>query len=269
MSFRLTATPAGITLGHFAHLATPHAVAGRTGGVSEGRFASLNLGPLSGDSRANIGANLARLRVALGFEGRPLLAPRQVHGAEVAVHRYGDPVPARCVFEGDGVITNDPTVALIVLAADCCALFLHDPRLGAIGVVHAGWRGTAGSIAAAAVAAMRSAFGSWPEDIRAGIGPAIGRCCYEVGMDVAGAVSAAAGSVAVFDASASGKAMLDLPLANRLQLQRAGLRPEKIGVAEVCTACRTDLFYSHRREGEPTGRFGALIAVAEGAKATG
>ncbi|MGH2584850.1 MAG: peptidoglycan editing factor PgeF [Dehalococcoidia bacterium] len=262
MSFVLTPSAAGPTIGSFEHIGVPHGVATRSGGVSAGCYASLNLGPRSGDDLGAVKANRSRFRTALGVgpEVRSL-APRQVHSAEVAVHVRGDPDSSQGVYDGDGLVTDDPDVMLTVLAADCAAVLLHDPKRSVVAALHAGWRGTAGAIAVAGVRAMSAAFGCHPADIRAGIGPAICFCCYEVGTDVAGAVARATPGTLPYERRENGKAHLDITTANVTQLTRAGLDPANIVSAGICTACRTDLFYSHRREGEPTGRFGAAICM--------
>lgn len=264
MTFTLTRGPDGVVLGRFAHLPVAHGVAGRTGGVSTGRYASLNLGPRSGDQLTAVATNRNRFLAAAGIGGLRVIAPRQVHSADVAVHRRGDALPPSGVFDGDGLVTDDSEVALMVLAADCAAVLLHDPVRSVVAAVHAGWRGTAGGMAAAGVRAMVEAFGCRPGDLRAGIGPAIGRCCYEVGADVARAVGAATpgGVEAIATWQPDGKARIDIATASAAQLLAAGLDPALVAVAGVCTACHTDLFYSHRREGESTGRFGAAISLA-------
>lgn len=240
-----------------------HGFSTRLGGVSVGPYRSLNLGPKSGDDLDAVRENRRRLLGALGMEGFPVAAPSQVHSADVAVWRAGEPLPAGNVFAGDAVVTDARGVALMVLAADCVPVLVHDPVRGVIAAVHAGWRGTAGGITGNAVAAMRDAFGCAPEDLRAALGPAIGRCCYEVGPEVLAAVAAATPlpPETLWDALPAGKGRLDLIAANIAQLEAAGVRPERIGAAGACTACRTDRFFSHRREGEPTGRGAAVIAL--------
>ena len=259
-------TADGLLIGTFPHLAVVHGVAGRLGGVSTGPYTSLNLGPRSGDEIAAVSANRARFLAALGVADARVLAPRQVHSAQVAVHRRGEPLPPSGVHDGDALITDDPDVVLMVLAADCAAVLLHDPARQVVGAVHAGWRGTAGAIPGVAIATMAEAFGSRPAEIRAAVGPAIGRCCYEVGIEVAEAVARATASPpdALFERRSREKAYLDITAANIGQLVEAGLDPKHIQAAGICTACRTDLFYSHRREGEPTGRFGAAISLVVG-----
>jgi hypothetical protein len=144
--------------------------------------------------------------------------------------------------------------------ADCVPVLLHDPVRGVVGLAHAGWMGTVRGTITAAVSAMQSGFGSAPEDIRAGIGPSIGPDHYQVGEDVAAQVRQAFGPdsdrlLAVRD----GSIFFDLWAANRLHLQRAGVR--QIELAGLCTACHLDDWYSHRAEHGRTGRFGALIAL--------
>jgi YfiH family protein len=145
--------------------------------------------------------------------------------------------------------------------ADCTPVWLYDPVQRAIGLAHAGWRGTVVGAARATVAAMQSAYGCRPADLLAGIGPAIGPCCYEVGEDVAqaidGAFSEAAGRL--LSPQTNGKWHLDLWAANRHTLMQAGV--QQIEVAGICTACHTDEWFSHRAERGRTGRIGALIGL--------
>jgi YfiH family protein len=258
----------GVQVCRFPHFSVPHGVGARSGGVSSGRFASLNLGPLSGDDRRRVRLNRDRFLGALGLGDAPVVAPRQVHGARVTAVRRGDAAAAGGVVDGDAVVSDVPGLTVMLLAADCAPILLHDPSRGVVAAVHAGWRGTALSIAPAAVRLMREQFGCRPADIRAGIGPAIGRCCYEVGPEVISAVGRATpgGAAPLCEPLPRGKAMLDLTAAIVAQLAGAGLDPANIETAGLCTACRTDLFYSHRREGEPTGRNGTAIALPDTAE---
>jgi len=260
VTFHLRDTESGLTLGTFSHIETRHAIAGRRGGVSDGPYASLNLGPRSGDRRAHVRDNLTLLTTALHLNTATLIAPRQVHSAAVSVHRRGGRLPERRVFAGDALVTDDD-VALMLLAADCCALLIYDEGRRVCAAAHAGWRGTAGQIAIATVQEMSAAFGCRPADLAVGIGPTIGKCCYEVGRDVAEAVARASPDADVYQPRGADKALLDLPTANTSQLVMTGVDPTRIVAAQICTACRTDLFYSHRREGEPTGRFGTVISL--------
>jgi YfiH family protein len=258
-----------VTLMRFPHLAVPHGVATRLGGVSDGPYASLNLGPRSGDDINRVRTNRARFLGSIGADGATLVAPRQVHSAELAILRAGEPAPSDGVFDGDGIVTDAPETALMVLAADCAALLLHEPERGVIAAVHAGWRGTAGGIAIRAVSAMIDSFGCDPGAIRVAIGPSIGICCYQVGPEVIDAVLRATPNLVwpVYEPDEGNRFKLNLAGANRAQLIAAGVAREHIRDADTCTACHTELFFSHRREGEPTGRNGAAIVLP--AAATG
>jgi polyphenol oxidase len=240
-----------------------HGFSTRLGGVSTGPYTSLNLGPRSGDELEAVRENRARFLHALGLGGLPVLAPRQIHSAIVSVVRAGSSTTESAVLDGDAVVTDRRGVALMVLAADCLPILLYDPGRQVIAAVHAGWRGTAWAIAANAVASMADAFGSEPAQIRAALGPAIGRCCYEVGPEVLEQVQAVTPVTPdrLFDPLPNGKGMLDLVLANSAQLTGAGLLRDNVHALNVCTACSTDRFFSHRREGEPAGRAGAVIAL--------
>ena len=239
-----------------------HGYSTRDGGVSPPPFASLNLGPRSGDQTAHIQENRQRFHTALGMADWAAAAPRQVHSSEVTVLRSGDVAAQRLVVEGDGVITDQPRVALSILGADCVPLLLFDPEHAVVAAVHAGWRGTAGGIAAVAVSRMEDAFGCRPSALRVALGPAIGRCCYEVGPEVLNAIAAvtAASEQTLFDRRGE-KGMLDLHAANRAQLQAAGVPAANIEALPYCTSCSPTGFFSHRRDGEPTGRGGAVIGM--------
>ncbi|HEU4365377.1 MAG TPA: peptidoglycan editing factor PgeF, partial [Candidatus Krumholzibacteria bacterium] len=172
-------------------------------------------------------------------------------------------------------VTNVPDTPLVTLTADCAAVVLFDPAHEAIGIAHAGWRGAVSRVAAATVARMREAFGSLPGELIAAIGPSIGPCCYEVGPEVIDAVSAAfpgdarellqepdMASAGSFRASVNeDRKHFDLWRANELVLMEAGVPDEQIELSDLCTSCRTDLFYSHRAERGNTGRFGALVTL--------
>lgn len=153
--------------------------------------------------------------------------------------------------QGDALIEDQPGRAVAVKTADCIPVLLADVRRRAVAAVHAGWRGTAGGIAPAAVDAMGRRFGTRPEDLRAVIGPGIGACCYEVGPEVA----------ARFGHSNGARARLDLADLNRRQLREAGVAPEHIWVAGLCTRCLAAEFHSFRREGELAGRMYSYIGI--------
>jgi YfiH family protein len=251
-----------ITSSLLASSAVVHGFAERGGGVSTGRYASLNLGPLSGDDPARVRENRTRLLARAGVQRRTILAPRQVHSADVSAVRASDALPDRGVLPGDAVVSDRRDVALMILAADCVPVLMFDPERRVVAAVHAGWRGTAGAIVGQAVHVMAQQFRCRPETIVAALGPAIGRCCYEVGPDVLAAVAVATPATEPWDPLPGGKGRLDLIAANVAQLRRAGVAPAHIDATGPCTACTISRFYSHRREGEPTGRNAAVIALA-------
>ncbi len=228
-----------------------HAVSTRAGGVSEGRCESLNVSYTVGDADANVDENLRRVADAVGAEPDSFVWPYQVHGRAVTVVDASTPLRERC----DALITRTPGKTLLMRYADCTPVLLADSRQQAVAAVHAGWRGSAVRAAAAAVEAMIERFGSRPQDIVAGVGPAIGPCCYEVGEDVHRAF---ADRPQLF---AQGR--LDLWESNRLALVEAGVPEENVEVAGICTQCQSDRFFSHRaNDGQPAGRFAALIRLA-------
>lgn len=237
-------------------MGVPHAVFGRLGGTSLSPFDSLNTGHTVGDAPEAVAANMARIARALGVALEDLVTARLVHGAQVAV--VGPQDRGRVVPSTDALITASPEVVLFLRFADCVPLLLFDARTGAVGLGHAGWKGTVEGIATAMVEAMRQAFGSRPEEVVGALGPAIGPCCYAIGPDVEALVrqrlSHMAGEVL---GTRNGRVHLDLWEANRRQLLEAGVG--QIEVSGVCTACRRDLFFSHRGDGGRTGRFGVAI----------
>lgn len=231
----------------------------RIGGSSGGCFATLNLGLSTGDDPGTVGDNRGRLSLITGAQPEALALAGQIHGTNIAV------VTAADLFsETDAMITNVPDVPLAILVADCVAVSLYDPVNTAVGIAHAGWRGTVAGIAAKTVAKMAHAYGSNPAELIAGIGPSIGPCCYEVGEEVIDRFVAEDPAVAdrvLIDQKDPEKKYLDLWLANSLGLQAAGLKENNIEIANTCTACNTGEFYSHRAEAGRTGRFAGIIMI--------
>ncbi len=239
-----------------------HAFTTRLGGVSGGVYASLNLGYKEGDAEDSVRRNYTILGAALGFDPSCLVFSHQVHKDDVraatAQDRRGpyDPIP----YEADGLVTAETDLPLIIFTADCTPILLHDPVRGAVGAVHAGWRGTVKDIAGAAVRKMASEFGCRPADIRAAIGPCISSCCFETGDDVRAAVARVLGSeeASRYAVPRADKYMVDLKAINALLLDRAGIRRENIEVSPECTSCRSDKYWSHR---VTKGRRGSQAAV--------
>ncbi len=246
-----------------------HAFSTRQGGVSRAPFATLNLGTSVGDDPQAVEENRRRFFGTFGIEPLQVVRVKQVHGDgvlvvdEALVARRGFPrllLDER--YEYDALVTNLPNLALVVSTADCLPLLIHDPVRGAVAAVHAGWRSTAKRIAARALLAMAAAYRTNPGDCRVAIGPGIRGCCYEVDVAVTDAMRAALPTWEEHAvASRPGHVRLDLGGVNRALLEGVGVRPDRIGDAGLCTACRRDLFFSHRAEKARTGRMMNLILL--------
>ncbi len=198
------------------------------------------------------------LRALAAAEGmRPVLL-HQIHSTRVLDAAAVPPAGA----DGDALITDKPGLLLVVKTADCLPILLVDPIRRAVAAVHAGWRGTAAGIAAAAVDALRDRFGSHPSDLWAGLGPSIGPGCYEVGRDVAEPRPGRPewGKALRPLPGRPDRFTLDLPGANRAQLLAAGLTPERIGPAGVCTHCSPDLL-SWRRDHRSDARLYSFAGI--------
>lgn len=233
----------------------PGAVAwftGRQGGVSPPPFATLNVGRSVRDLEPAVRENRRRAE-ALGAAGRPVRYMRLEHGATVRwLGPDADPPVADAVFVGDAA------GVLAVTFADCLPIWLKVSGRPWGGLVHAGWRGTVADVAGRAVRFLRHQ-GVPPQDVLAALGPGIGPCCYEVDEPVAAAVRALPGGAPFLLPGGGGRYRLDLPGLNRHLLEQAGVRPEHITASGLCTGCRTDWFFSHRREGGRTGRMGGYL----------
>ena len=200
----------------------------------------------------------------IGLDFDRVLLLRQVHGAHVAVVERGEYVGGPRP-EADAAVTDDPTIAIGIRVADCAPILIADRRRHIVGAAHAGWRGTVQRVATAAIGAMRERFGSRPEDLVAAIGPCLGSCCGEVGPDVVEKFREAG-----HDAEAmrrwltSGRGdrfQLDLPLANRDQLEASGVPASQIHASGLCTKSFPDVFHSHRVRKERAGRMVGIIRV--------
>ena len=236
-----------------------HGIFTRAGGVSQGRFRSLNVGGSNGDAPAAVRENHRRMYRALDVEAERAATAWLVHSTDVLTVNdapNGKPLP-----KADGLITNRRDLPLVMRFADCVPLLLYDPVQSAIGLGHAGWRGTVQGMASRLVESMVSAYGSCPGDIQALIGPAISLQNYPVGAEVAAAAIARFGAdsgVVQRDPQHS-QPRLDLWRANDLDLRQAGV--EHVETLRICTSERVDLFFSHRAEQGRTGRFGVVICL--------
>lgn len=247
-------------------IAVPHGFTTRYGGVSRGYLDSLNIGIHRGDEPENVLENYKILGKTLGFEVENLVLSHQTHTdtvLRVGKEHRGAGLFAPELPPCDALITNEPGLALVIFTADCTPILLHDPVTGAVGAVHAGWRGTAAEIAGKTVAAMVRAFGCEAKNIRAAIGPNIGACCFQTDGDVPDAMAQAFGKEAETWIRPQGdKYYVNLKALNALALRRAGVT--QIDISEDCTVCQSHRFWSHRVTGGLRGSQGAVIVCKEG-----
>lgn len=235
----------------------------RRGGVSFPPFDTLNLSYGVGDLWPAVTENRRRMLASAGRRLEELVMPHQVHQNHIAWvdaamagrgAQGANPIPAT-----DGFLTESPELVLGLGYADCVPIFVTDLDARAVGLLHAGWRGTVAEIQRRGVEMLQQR-GIEPQNLLVGLGPAIGACCYEVDLPVKAAVEKLVGMeplTAVDDTHWR----LDLHLANRRVLERAGVRPEHIVEAPYCTGCRRDLFFSYRVERRMTGRMGGYICL--------
>jgi YfiH family protein len=278
-----------------------HAFSTRAGGSSRPPAAGLNLGFTLGEVRARVQKNRNEFLRSLGAQDFDLAEIHQIHSTLVhRVRRakdghlqylpcgYQPPAATRNrAPQGDALITDEPGILLSVRSADCVPILLVDSERRTAAAIHAGWKGMLGGIAEKTAGEMQRQFGSHPGALRAAIGPSIRACCYEVSEDLAAAFCGAFAEGERFvrkpplnrrgrepypppflsrtppghGSDGAPRPHLDLVAAARSQLRRAGLSPSHIHVADFCTACRTDLFFSHRKEGSHAGRMMAVIGI--------
>ena len=239
-----------------------HAVLTRHGGSSTGSFASLNTGGTVGDDPQAVLANHEKIYQTFGYDYFSRFDVWQVHGTKILC-ADGPRSPETPHPKADGILTDREDVTLFMRFADCVPILLMDPVRRVIGIIHAGWQGTAKQIARIAVEKMQECYGSRPSDLLAGIGPSICRQCYEVGPEVIRAFQRSFGDRAevYFSQSENASPLLDLWAANRDTLRMAGV--DQIEVSGICTACHLDDWYSHRAEHGKTGRFGVLLTLGK------
>jgi polyphenol oxidase len=273
-----------------------HGFSTRPGGASDlehdrdGRKTSekvLNLGFTEWDSDERVFKNRQNFFAALKADKMSAIGLRQIHSDIVHIAHSTDSEPSRDAPKADALITNKAGFLLVVQVADCVPILLADKKHRAIAAIHSGWRGTLQRIAEKALGRMQMEFGTRAQDVIAALGPGIGQCCFEVGPEVATEYAAKFPDArewfqGPFDSLArldndpnwlpwltmrppghqppEPRVHLDLIAANRSILSAAGVRPGNIFSSGLCTACRTDLFFSHRRE-RVTGRMMAAIGI--------
>ncbi len=243
----------------------PHGFTTRAGGVSEGPYASLNLGLSSGDDRAKVEANRALLLEALGARREQVCGYHQVHGARVMVE-----TPGWFDEKADASVSADPEHLLVVSAADCYPVLFHDPVTGAAGAAHCGWRGTLQRLPALVVEALAREYGSDPAEVRVAIGQGVGGRCYQVDRAVGEAFLAAGFPAHVLAegppppdladlAPGEDRVLLDVHAAVLHALAEAGVRRQNVVSLGRCTHCEPASFFSHRRDRGLTGRMWGFV----------
>lgn len=250
---------------HLPILALPSvtaAVSIRQGGVSHPPYDKLNLAYHVGDADEKVAENRRRFCSSLNIDPDSLVIAQQVHGHRIALiddsqvgrgaHGQDDAIP-----NTDAMITQSRSAILGVLTADCVPVLISDPVSKAIGIAHAGWRGTLQRIASRTIIKMCDTFGTRPADCHVALGPSIGPCCYTVGTDVADQFQGEFDSANCVIGN-----KLDLQRAIRSQLTEIGVEDRYISSAELCTACNLALLYSYRAEGGRTGRMMSVIKLA-------
>jgi len=245
-----------------ALIRAPHGFPTREGGVSVGAFASLNAAVSVGDERAHVEENLRRLAQAAQVDLSRLLTVSQVHGDRVLQARPGGApgVVSPPLGEADALWTQEPGVAVGIRTADCLPILLEDPVGRRVAAAHAGWRGVLSEIAARTLEALEAA-GSRAGDLRVAIGPCIQRCCFEVDGELPERFERAFGAEVVVRVPGKEKRHLDLPLAVRRTLVRAGVPEVQVEAIAACTSCDRR-FFSHRRDRGVTGRHLSFITCS-------
>ena len=238
----------------------------RYGGVSQGIFSTMNLSFSRGDEEALVRKNHIIMAKALDTDISDCVYSYQTHTTNVLKverkHAGMGLTRDRDFGEIDGLITNEPGIMLITSYADCVPLYFADTRNRAIGLSHSGWRGTVNNMAEATLSAMKEAYGTRPEEVVAFIGPSICRNCYEIGEDVAEEFRKAYADTELTEGSfndfkhilsvkgiaedGAKKYFLNLHMANKINMLKAGIKEENIHVTDICTCCNPKLLFSHR-----------------------
>ena len=266
MTFTEHIAPNGVVYQTAPTIARRHAFTTRIGGVSTGDQAGLNLSVHRDPDFACVAENYRLLGEATGIDLSRLARTKQVHGNVVRTVTAADvlDLALEVPYEADGLVTAEPNLALICYTADCVPVLLCDDTHGVIAAVHCGWRSSVADILAKALDAM-DALGAQPHTTAAAIGPAISRCCFEVGGEVIEAVErylgGKAGGLYVPSERGEGKFLLDLKAANARRLVQLGIPADAIAVSDECTFCLPEKYWSHRYTHGRRGNQGAVIVL--------
>jgi YfiH family protein len=233
-----------------------HGFPERTGGISTGLRSSLNLGFRWGDDKDHVEENRRLLAKHVGYKPEDLQVTRHVHGT--AVWKVGEPQPDPAEF--DGLVCDQVGPVLGAFAADCIPMVFAEPEARVIGAAHAGWRGTVHGVAQNVVTRMIE-IGARADRLRVALGPSIGPCCFEVGPEVVEQFRAAFGDVPEMIVAGPHKQHIDLRVAMRTSLERAGVRRDNIDDRPPCTKCEPERFFSYRRDGKEGGVHMGFIAL--------
>ena len=257
------------TFSIFPEVKVTHAISTKFNGVSDIVKGGLNLALHVGDNPEHVVENRKKFCEGLNLDISKMTTCQQVHGNSIACVTK-DNIGAGAfsfkdtISDTDALITNVKEVSLSLFFADCTPIMIYDEEHHAIGVAHGGWRGTVGAIALHTVKAMAQAFETNPRKCVASVGPSIGACCYEIGDEVADKFKHTfkdRSDMILQKNTSTGKYHLDLCTANALMLIRAGLKPENIDFADVCTCCNSEVLFSYRADKGKTGRICAIMEL--------
>lgn len=239
-----------------------HCFTTRLGGVSQGEFSSMNFRTNCADTKENVLKNYEIIATELGVGIDSLVLSKQIHEVrveKVGLEDCGNGIIRENIFDSaDALITNEPGVVLVTSFADCVPVFFLDPKKKVVALAHSGWKGTVKNISAKVIEKFRE-YGSEPSDILAAIGPSIGECCFEVGDDVADIFISEYGEK--YAKKYGERFHVNLQSVVCDQLIAGGVKAEKITLAGICTACNSDLLFSHRKTNGRRGNLAAFLGL--------
>ena len=267
--FTLSHAKNGVWYGTFSHFGKDilHGVSTRLHGCSHQPFQSLNLGLHTGDNKDHVFENRKLFATAVGIDPLAVVTAQQVHEDTIAIVTFNGSGRGtakdycRIFTSTDALITAEPNIPLMLFFADCVPVLFYDPVKRIVAISHAGWKGTVSRIAAKTLVKMQTEFNVNPGDVRIGIAPSIGQCCYEVDEDVVDKLRQEFGNWSEFVTVRGERWLLDLWEVNRQQLLDVGASAENIVISSICTSCNNQLYYSYRAEHGITGRLGAVIQL--------